>query len=116
VACLWWRTGSPSRVLPDGCADLVWTGAELVVAGPATRPLVPKVPTDHVKLGVRFRVGAAGAALGLPAGELLDFSPAAGDVWPGGDQLADRLAQAVDARAQLGLLTAAVSARIARGP
>src|SRR5436853_382613 len=33
VACLWWRDGVASRVLPDGCADLVWTGVDLVVAG-----------------------------------------------------------------------------------
>jgi hypothetical protein len=71
VACLWWRTDAPPRILPDGCADLVWTGADLIVAGPATRAVLPEVPPAEPKLGVRFRVGAAGAALGLPAGELL---------------------------------------------
>ncbi len=71
---------------------------------------------DDVKLGVRFRVGAAGAALGLPAGELLDASPPIGEVWPDGDELADRLAEAADARARLGLLTEAVAARVARLP
>ena len=34
--------------------------------------------------GVRFRIGAAGAALGLPAAELLDLSVPLEDVWGGG--------------------------------
>lgn len=71
VACVWVRTGPPGRVLPDSCADVVWTGSELIVAGPATRPVHPALPADEAKLGIRFKVGAAGEALGLPAAEVL---------------------------------------------
>src|SRR6476661_4386423 len=113
VACLWWRTGAPPRVLPDGCVDVVWTGADVVVAGPATRPIVPRVPSGAVKLGVRFRVGAAGVALGLPAGELLDSSAALGDIWAEGDELAERVAAASSRRAQLAVLVGAVARRLA---
>src|SRR5947207_14567705 len=77
VMCLWTREGSAAdRVLPDGCADIVWTGERLLVAGPATRAVVPQVPADRTKLGIRFRTGAAGHALGLPAGECRDESGA----------------------------------------
>ena len=35
---LWERTTAPaatrSRILPDGCLDLIWDGRELLVAGP----------------------------------------------------------------------------------
>jgi AraC-like DNA-binding protein len=116
VACLWWRTGAPPRVLPDGCVDLVWTGAEAVVAGPATRPMVPRVRPDALKLGVRFRVGAAGVALGLPAGELLDSSATLGEIWAEGDELAARVAAASGRRAQLAVLVGAVTRRLAAAP
>lgn len=77
IACLWVRDDAPTgyvqRVLPDGCVDIVWVaGSQLVVAGPATTPVLAPVPAGAAAMGVRFRVGAAGAALGLPASELLD--------------------------------------------
>ena len=96
VACLWVRDDDPSagRVVPDGCADLVWTGDDLIVAGPSTQPFVPSMAADGVKFGVRFRVGAAGAALGLPARELLNASPSVGEVWRDDGELADRVGAA----------------------
>src|SRR5438105_14745146 len=96
VACLWWRDGVASRVLPDGCADLVWTGVDLVVAGPATRPITPRVNPGARKLGVRFRVGAAGAALGVPAAHLLDPAPPASEARPDGRAVVERVADAPD--------------------
>jgi AraC-like DNA-binding protein len=116
VACLWWHAGTPARVVPDGCADLVWTGADLIVAGPATRAVVPRVPPADVKLGIRFRVGAAGAALGLPASELLDSSPALGEVWSAGDELAERVVQAPGPAARLAVLVEAIAAQLTRTP
>ncbi|MQA76400.1 MAG: helix-turn-helix domain-containing protein, partial [Solirubrobacterales bacterium] len=116
VACLWWRTGAPPRILPDGCADLVWTGAALIVAGPATCAVVPRLPADEPKLGVRFRVGAAGVALGLPAGELLDRSAPLGEIWADGAELEERVAAATDTRARFEVLARAVAARLAHAP
>src|SRR5436305_10218256 len=83
VACVWTRSGPPGPVLPDGCVDVVWTGLELVVAGPATRVVHPSVDPEVTKLGVRFRMGAAGAALGMPADEVLDLNVPLAEVWPG---------------------------------
>jgi AraC-like DNA-binding protein len=81
VACLWTTRSKGGRVLPDGCADIVWTGSGLVVAGPATVPVAAAIPVDTPVFGVRFRLGAAGPGLGLPAGELADLTVPVADVW-----------------------------------
>src|SRR2546430_2620283 len=83
VACVWTRSGPGGTVLPDGCVDIVWTGAELTVAGPATQPAHPRTDPELTKLGVRFRVGAAGAAPGVPADELLDRIGPISERWRG---------------------------------
>jgi AraC-like DNA-binding protein len=116
VACLWSRNGAAGRVLPDGCVDLVWTGADLIMAGPATHAVRPQLPPGEPKLGVRFRVGAAGVVLGLPAGELLNRSPTLGEIWAEGNELAERVAEASGARARHGVLTDVVAARLADAP
>jgi AraC-like DNA-binding protein len=113
VACLWTRDPDgdhgPRRILPDACVDIVWTGTRLIVAGPATTAAL--ATTSGRAMGVRFRVGAAGEALGLPAAELLDVSVALEDVW--GDDGA-RIADAVAARPTLDTLAGALGAKIAR--
>ena len=66
---------------------------------------------------MRFRVGAAGAALGLPAGELIDSSPALEDVWgAAGREIAERVGEAGTPAAQLHALAAAVRERLAAPP
>lgn len=81
VACVWISHSGETRVLPDACVDVVLDGGRLVVAGPATGAvIVPETP-GLARLGVRFRVGAAGAALGLPAGELRDQGVALEEIW-----------------------------------
>jgi len=116
VACLWVRTGAWGRVLPDGCVDVVWTGDDLIVAGPATRPMLPRLDAAEPKLGVRFRIGSAGLALGMRAGELLDGMPRLAEVWPDGDELAERVADAPGIEARLRLMTEAVGSRLADAP
>jgi AraC-like DNA-binding protein len=83
VACVWTRSGPGGPVLPDGCTDVVWTGSDVVVAGPATRVALPHTDPEATKLGVRFRVGAAGAAVGVPADELLDEVVPLAELWRG---------------------------------
>jgi AraC-like DNA-binding protein len=90
VACLWTTRAKGGRVLPDGCADIVWTGSRLVVAGPATVPVAAAIPVGTPVFGVRFRLGAAGPGLGLPAGELADLTVPVGEVWE--PQLEERVA------------------------
>jgi AraC-like DNA-binding protein len=95
LACVWIGDASAVHVLPDACVDIVWTRGELVVAGPATGPdLAPATP-GQARCGVRFRVGAAGAALGLPASELLDEVVPLAEIWGAqGRRLEDRVARA----------------------
>jgi transcriptional regulator GlxA family with amidase domain len=63
------------------------------------------------KVGVRFRVGAAAAALGMPASELRDANPLAEDVI--GSALADRVESVGDSPEQVLMeLTGAVAARL----
>src|SRR5215212_218475 len=73
VACVWTSVARGGVIVPDGCVDLVWRGDRLVVAGPATGPAAGGPPGAAV-FGVRFRLGAAGAALRMPAVELLDHA------------------------------------------
>jgi AraC-like DNA-binding protein len=118
VACVWVRDAAPAarvhRVVPDGCADVVWIqGIGLRVAGPATGPVLSEVPPGAAAMGVRFRVGAAGSALGVPARELLDRTVALEDVWGlAGVHLAERLEAAVTPAEATAILTAAIAKRL----
>ena len=75
--CLWVRVageeGERTDVLPDACSDLIWrAGRGAFVAGPDTGPVAVDSAPGAVLLGIRFRPGAGGAALGLPLSELRD--------------------------------------------
>src|SRR3954469_20876660 len=103
VACVWFRDPEPAphvhRIVPDACADVVWVqGERLSVAGPATGPVVSDVPAGAAAIGVRFGGGAAGSALGVSAGELLDRTVDLDDVWgPAARRLQARLDAAANA-------------------
>ena len=101
------------RVVPDACVDVVWVaGRRLSVAGPATGPALAEIPAAAAAAGVRFRVGAAGSALSVPARELLDATVDLEDVWgAAGARLAAGDAAASPAAA-LAELTSAVARRL----
>jgi AraC-like DNA-binding protein len=103
VLCLWSQvigagaTVHRHRVLPDGCADLVWIGAEpAVVAGPASGPVIVPLAPRTVVVGVRLRPGAASAVLGPPADEFADRDTRLCDIW--GADTASLLLQVTEAR------------------
>jgi AraC-like DNA-binding protein len=81
------------RVLPDGCADLIWNGDGLVVVGARPGPQRFPVTATGDNVGLRLRPGAAAAVLGVDQAALPDGAVAAGDLW-GADarRLEDRLA------------------------
>ena len=118
VASVWTRGPEPAarahRIVPDACADIVWiTGRRLLVAGPSTGPVVSTIPRGGSAVGVRFRVGAAGSALGVPARELLDGYADLEAIWgDAGSELADRLAAAPTLDAAVAVVTAAVERRL----
>jgi AraC-like DNA-binding protein len=78
IECAWTAevdAGSPvqvQRVLPDGCMDLVWTGQELLVAGPDTGPQPVRREPGVLGAGLRFAPGRLPALLGVPAAEVRD--------------------------------------------
>ncbi|WP_202817585.1 helix-turn-helix domain-containing protein [Kribbella sp. ALI-6-A] len=117
VACLWASDpvpGRTTRVIPDGCVDLVWFGAEqgLVVVGADTGPWIsgPSAAGDST-YAIRLRPGAAGAVLGLPASEVRDSRVSADLVWGAeGRELEDALMTA-DPGQRLRILTEGVLRR-----
>lgn len=69
------------RILPDGGADLIWLGSDLVVAGPDRAARLVRRPADAPPAcGVRFLPGAARAALGWPGEALVDATVPAAEV------------------------------------
>jgi AraC-like DNA-binding protein len=84
LACAWTRTtadGPPRtyRIVPDGCVDLIWTGTELLVAGPDTHAQLTTAGPGAM-YGIRLRPGVAPGLFGLPASELLDGRPTLADL------------------------------------
>ena len=83
VRCLWTRTGTGAEtlVLPDACLDVIVGSGRAFVAGPDTRAVPARPATGAVLSGVRFRPGAAAAALGVPADALRDRRVDLADLW-----------------------------------
>lgn len=67
-------------VLPDGCMDLVWTGTELLVAGPDTGPHPVRREPGGCAVGLRFAPGQLPALLAVPAAALRDQRVPLGDL------------------------------------
>ena len=90
------EVGAVRRILPDGSVDLVWyDDRELFVAGPETGPVRRELRSSSLVVGLRFRPGLAGGALGLHASELRDMRVPLDAVWSDGTTaLAERLAAA----------------------
>lgn len=70
------------RVLPDGCSDIVWIGAEPpIVVGPMTRSALSTIEAGTTVFGLRLRPEAAATVLGVPAGELADRHVPLDELW-----------------------------------
>ncbi len=95
LACLWSQVtpaggAVATRVLPDGCVDLIWQSGEGAhVAGPDTGPLLVMLSPGTVLIGARFLPGAGGSALGVPLDELRDLRVDIGDLLPALDEQLD---------------------------
>jgi AraC-like DNA-binding protein len=82
-----WRTTPPrapewTRILPDGCLDLLWDGSRLFVAGPDTTARRHQGRAGLAHVALRFSGGTGPALLGIPADELRDRTPDLADLWP----------------------------------
>ncbi len=80
-------------VLPDGCADILWTGGRLGVVGPDVVAARPQLAPGARVLGLRFQPGAARGWLGVPLSELVGRRVELAALW--GDARADRVARRV---------------------
>jgi AraC-like DNA-binding protein len=84
-AVLWQRearAGAVTRILPDGCLDLIWDGSQLVVAGPDSRARL-HAPSEAARYtALRFSGGLGPALIGIPADELRDVTLALDQLWP----------------------------------
>ncbi|MFC1417548.1 helix-turn-helix domain-containing protein [Streptacidiphilus cavernicola] len=106
-AVLWsWQSAADAeagtgRVLPDGCMDLVWTGGQLLVAGPDTAAQVVQRKPGECSVGLRFAPGTAAGLLGVAAWELRDRRVPLEELWSGraGVVARDGVAAAVPAGA-----------------
>lgn len=94
VWCSSGRTG-PTRVLPDGCVDLLFDGRRLLVAGPDTAARVHDGPGTTPLWGARLHAGLGPVLLGVPADALRDATVPLEQLWS--DARARTLADAVGA-------------------
>jgi AraC-like DNA-binding protein len=98
-AVLWQRTVGPApeltRILPDGCLDLVWDGCRLFVAGPDATARQHRSRAGVSYAALRFSGGTGPALLGMPADEVRDQTPDLEELWPSADArlLAERVAE-----------------------
>lgn len=121
VACTWHgRAGwaRSLRVLPDGCADLVWDGTDLTVVTTGGAPMRWWLSATASTVGLRLRCGCAGSVLGVPMSELPAGRTPLADLW--GDaarRTADELASSNDERRVLeSLVTQRLFAGIESNP
>ncbi len=97
---------NPTRVLPDGCADVIVDVAgarpRAFVVGPMTRAELVDDAEAHDFVAVRFRPGAAAVWFDAPLDEWVDAQVDLSDAWRDGARVATRavaLARAVRAAA-----------------
>lgn len=84
-----------------------------MVAGPATAATEAHPTPGLGRCGVRFRIGSAGAALGLPAIELLDLGVPLAELWGrAGRRLEERVAAAPTTGDALAVLTRGMAERL----
>jgi AraC-like DNA-binding protein len=74
-----------TRILPDGCLDLIWTGRHLLVAGPDPEARWNDSNAGDCYVGLRLFGGLGAAALGVSAAELVGRMVLLADLLPSRD-------------------------------
>jgi AraC-like DNA-binding protein len=82
-----------TRVLPDGCMDLIWDGESVFVAGPDTSAFLYAGVLGRTLTGLRFAPGFGPRVLGMPASEFADQRVPLSEVRPASEvqELLDHL-------------------------
>jgi AraC-like DNA-binding protein len=103
VECLWVMRHSEHspvshRVLPDGCADIIFARdsgkASLIAVGTMTRFADFPIPPGQLSVGVRFRPGMCMTYFGIPSPDITDGQLPLEDLW--GTRGRNLLAQIAD--------------------
>jgi AraC-like DNA-binding protein len=71
-----------TRVLPDGCIDLIWIDGDMYVAGPDTQARMFSGRPGSRLAGIRFAPGHGPLVVGVPACELTDQLVPVDALWP----------------------------------
>jgi AraC-like DNA-binding protein len=106
----WWSVTGPgareSRILPDGCLDIIWKDGRVFVAGPDTTAQIGRPVPGSRMFALRFGAGTGPPVLGVPASELVDQQVPLDALWRSSE--VRRLAESAD---PLAALTSAASRR-----
>ncbi|MGZ7078940.1 MAG: AraC family transcriptional regulator [Thermoanaerobaculia bacterium] len=99
IECYWTRSGAApevDRVLPDGCADVIFDLGrfDAFAVGTMTRPLFVPAASRSELFGIRFRPGRASLGIHVPLSELTDRSVPLRDLRSMSTGLTDALADA----------------------
>jgi AraC-like DNA-binding protein len=119
VASLWIqgvaRGSEPHRhrTIPHGSVELQCViGGLPRVVGPQTVPRLDTLGPGTTVVGIRFRLGAAPAVLGVPASELVDLSVGAEELWgTAAERIGELVASAATPEEAASALEAAALAR-----
>lgn len=105
----WWSVSAPgdppTRVLPDGCLDVIWQDGRVFVAGPDTTAQTGSAPGGSRMFALRFGSGTGPGVLGVPASELVDRQVPLAELAPAA--VVRRLSSAADPGAALTAFAAA---------
>ncbi len=90
--------GGETRILPDGCMDLIWRNGDVMIAGPDTQAHVVAGDEWSTAVGLRFAPGFGPRVIGVPAHEFADARVSLTDVWSTHRtrKVLDRLAESDD--------------------
>ncbi len=92
-----------TRVLPDGCIDLIWNDGYLFVAGPDTEAQLFSGEAGSSLVGLRFAPGFGPQVVGIPAHDLVNLRVPLDALWTSADarRAGDRLLSTRDPGAVL---------------
>ncbi|HTA24871.1 MAG TPA: AraC family transcriptional regulator [Terriglobales bacterium] len=123
VECFWAMESDESchRVLPDGCADIIFRRdsgkVSLMVVGTMTRFADFQMPCKQLSVGMRFRPGMWREHFGVPGPELTDVLLPLDEVWGArGRILVEQMADSVSPQQCADLLGRALRTLHSRTP
>jgi AraC-like DNA-binding protein len=124
VASLWIHGVAPGsephrhRTIPHGSVELrCEIGGLPRIVGPQTVPRLDTLAPGTTVVGVRFRLGAAPAVLGVPASDLVDLTVGAEELWgPEAERIGELVASAATPEEAASRLEAAALARAEEEP